>query len=131
MSLFNHLRYFFVDRNQCWYHKGIEGITKNIDETVEYLNKISYEKTHDLILMILGNNWKYDVDNILIFLRNLNWIKYKNINYKKNLITINKKYILEFNEKRIQAILYDKFVDRLGYMNYSYMKWSNILNNNN
>ena len=98
---------------------------------IEYLNKISYEKTHDLILMILGNNWKYDVDNILIFLRNLNWIKYKNINYKKNLITINKKYILEFNEKRIQAILYDKFVDRLGYMNYSYMKWSNILNNNN
>ena len=40
--------YFFIDKNQCWYHKGIDGITKNIDETVSYLkniiNKSSYKK---------------------------------------------------------------------------------------
>lgn len=41
--------YFFIDKKQCWYHKGIDGITKNIDETVVYLNNIinnsSYKKT--------------------------------------------------------------------------------------
>ena len=30
--------YFYIDKNQCWYHKGISGITENIDETVLYLN---------------------------------------------------------------------------------------------
>lgn len=32
--------YFFIDKNRCWYHKGIDGITKNIDDTVLYLNSI-------------------------------------------------------------------------------------------
>ncbi len=31
---------FFIDKNQCWYHKGIQGITNNVDETVVYLNQI-------------------------------------------------------------------------------------------
>jgi len=37
---------FYIDKNQCWYHKGIEGITNNITETICYLNNIfkSYEK---------------------------------------------------------------------------------------
>jgi predicted esterase YcpF (UPF0227 family) len=35
---------FFIDKNQCWYHKGIDGITSNIDETVEYLNKLLINK---------------------------------------------------------------------------------------
>jgi hypothetical protein len=30
---------FYVDQNMCCYHLGIEGITTNIDETVEYLNE--------------------------------------------------------------------------------------------
>lgn len=32
--------YFYIDKNQCWYHKGINGISKNIDETVSYLNNM-------------------------------------------------------------------------------------------
>jgi hypothetical protein len=38
--------YFFIDRKQCWYHKGINNITTNIDETVDYLKNIikNYEK---------------------------------------------------------------------------------------
>ena len=38
---------FYIDKDQCWYHKGIRGITKNIDETVEYLKNIisGYKKT--------------------------------------------------------------------------------------
>ena len=37
---------FFIDKHQCWYHKGIDGISTTIDETCEYLNnKIKqYEK---------------------------------------------------------------------------------------
>ena len=38
--------YFFIDRKHCWYHKGINNITTNIDETVDYLKNIikNYEK---------------------------------------------------------------------------------------
>lgn len=32
--------YFFIDKNQCWYHKGLKDITNNIDETVLYINDI-------------------------------------------------------------------------------------------
>ena len=39
---------FYIDKQQIWYHKGIDGITKDIDETVFYLNDIvkngNYEK---------------------------------------------------------------------------------------
>ena len=30
---------FYVDKNQCWYHRGLLNITNNIDETADYLNK--------------------------------------------------------------------------------------------
>lgn len=38
---------FYIDKKQCWYHKGIEGISKNIDETASYLKNIvsGYKKT--------------------------------------------------------------------------------------
>jgi len=38
--------YFYIDRQQCWYHKGIYNITNNIDDTVTYLKDIikNYEK---------------------------------------------------------------------------------------
>ena len=37
---------FFIDKYQCWYHKGIQDITNDIDETILYLNNIikNYEK---------------------------------------------------------------------------------------
>jgi hypothetical protein len=31
---------FYVDVEQCWYHKGLQGISNNIDETVVYLLKV-------------------------------------------------------------------------------------------
>ena len=30
---------FYIDKKQCWYQRGIDGITTDIHETVEYLNK--------------------------------------------------------------------------------------------
>jgi hypothetical protein len=35
-----HDLYFFIDEHQCWYHKGIKGITNNINETVIYLKNL-------------------------------------------------------------------------------------------
>lgn len=29
---------FYIDKAQCWYHKGIDGITTNIDDTKIYLD---------------------------------------------------------------------------------------------
>jgi len=34
-------KYFLIDKEQCWYHSGISGITSNIPETVEYLREKS------------------------------------------------------------------------------------------
>lgn len=44
--------YFYIDKNQCWYHKGIDGITKNIDETVLYLNNIIKKSSYKKILFM-------------------------------------------------------------------------------
>lgn len=39
---------FYIDHNQCCYHKGIQGISTNIGETIQYINekiiKGGYEK---------------------------------------------------------------------------------------
>lgn len=43
---------FYIDKHQCWYHKGIEGITNNIDETIKYLNnKTNCYKYEKIIFM--------------------------------------------------------------------------------
>ena len=44
--------YFYIDKNQCWYHKGIDGITKNIDETALYLNSIIKKSNYKKILFM-------------------------------------------------------------------------------
>jgi esterase/lipase len=33
-------RHFYLDKYKKWYHNGIEGISKNIDETLQYLKNI-------------------------------------------------------------------------------------------
>ena len=44
--------YFFIDKRQSWYHKGIAGITKNIDDTVLYLNSIINKKNYKKIIFM-------------------------------------------------------------------------------
>tara|TARA_B100000886_G_scaffold277597_1_gene201582 strand:+ start:580 stop:1221 length:642 start_codon:yes stop_codon:yes gene_type:complete len=44
--------YFYIDKNQCWYHKGIDGITNNIDDTVLYLNSIIKKSNYKKILFM-------------------------------------------------------------------------------
>ena len=43
---------FYVDKYQCWYHKGIDGITNNIDDTFLYLNSIIKKSNYKKILFM-------------------------------------------------------------------------------
>lgn len=43
---------FFVDKKQCWYHKGIDGLTNTIDETVDYLNQLINAKEYKHVIFM-------------------------------------------------------------------------------
>lgn len=43
---------FFVDKQQCWYHKGITDITSNIEETVLHINNIITNGKYDKVLFM-------------------------------------------------------------------------------
>jgi hypothetical protein len=97
---------FYIDKNQCWYHKGIQGITNNIDSTVLFLNKIikdgNYEK---VIFMGISAGWYAsilfgslcnNINKVISFnpqtiLNNQIDLKYSNL---KNIINKNTKYIM-------------------------------------
>lgn len=44
--------YFIIDTQQCWYHKGIEGITHDINTTTIYLNSIINERKYDTVIFM-------------------------------------------------------------------------------
>lgn len=43
---------FLIDKNQCWYHKGIADITNNIDETIVHLNTIVAQGNYKKVLFM-------------------------------------------------------------------------------
>jgi len=43
--------HFYVDYKQCWYSRGLEGITSNVDETIKYLDKKKHKKN-----IFMGNS---------------------------------------------------------------------------
>jgi hypothetical protein len=43
---------FFTDKHQCWYHKGLDGITTNVDETVAYINNITSAGNYEKVIFI-------------------------------------------------------------------------------
>ena len=97
---------FFIDKNQCWYHKGIHGITNNIDYTILYLNKIIKDGNYEKVIFmgtsaggyasILFGSLCDNVNNVISFipqtiLKNPIDLKYSNL---KNIINKNTKYII-------------------------------------
>ena len=97
---------FFIDKHQCWYHKGIKNITNNIDETISYINNIvecgNYKK---VIFMgvsaggyaaILFGSMCKNINYVISFIPRTIIEKPVNINYSnlKNIINENTKYIL-------------------------------------
>jgi hypothetical protein len=97
---------FYIDKKQCCYHKGIDGITNNIEETVLYLNnKISKRNYEKIIFMgvsaggyasILFGSLCNNINNVVSFIPKSNLTnpideKYGNL---KNIINQTTKYIL-------------------------------------
>lgn len=97
---------FFIDKYQCWYHKGIKDITNNIDETVLYINNIIDKGIYNKIIFmgtsaggyaaILFGSLCKNVNNVISFvpqtiLKNSINLKYSNL---KNIINENTKYTL-------------------------------------
>ena len=97
---------FYIDKNQCWYHKGIKDISTNIDDTILYLNKIIKEGNYKKVIFmgtsaggyasILFGSLCNNVDNVISFipqtiLDNSINLKYSNL---KNIINNNVNYII-------------------------------------
>lgn len=97
---------FFVDKHQCWYHKGIKDITDNINDTVIYLNTIINNGDYTKIIFmgvsaggyasILFGSLCNNVTNVISFipqtiLTNPINLDYSNLN---PIINNNTKYIL-------------------------------------
>lgn len=107
--------YFFIDINQCWYHKGIKDITNDIDETVLYLNDIIKDGKYEKVIfmgtsaggyaaILFGSLCNY-VNNVISFipqtiLCNPINSKYSNI---ENVINENTIYLL-YGDNSIQDV---------------------------
>ena len=105
--------YFFVDKNQCWYHKGFKDITNNIDETVLYINNIITNGNYEKVLFmgvsaggyaaILFGSLCNNVNNIISFIPQTIIKNPINSNYTnlKNVINKNTNYLL-YGDKSVQ-----------------------------
>lgn len=96
---------FFIDKKQCWYHKGIDGITSNINTTKIYINnKISTHNYEKVIFMgvsagayaaiLFGS--LCNVSDVIAYipqttLKNAHDVQYSDL---KNIINANTKYTL-------------------------------------
>jgi hypothetical protein len=101
---------FFIDSNQCWYHKGIKNITKNIDETIIYINNIIKDKNYKNIIFmgtsaggyaaILFGSLCNNVGHVISFVPQTIIKRPINLNYSNLKKVINKqtKYILYGNK---------------------------------
>lgn len=108
---------FYIDREQCWYHRGFKGITKNIKQTKRYLNKkIIQNKYKKIIFMgvsaggyasiLFGSLLK--VSHVISFIPRTKLDKnYYNEKYKdlKKFINNQTKYIIygDLSEKNING----------------------------
>jgi hypothetical protein len=105
---------FYVDRYQCCYHRGIQGISNNIDETVIYLNQKISQNNYDKVIFMGTSAGGYaailfgslcNVNNVISFipktiLNNPVDKKYKNL---YNFINSNTTYIL-FGDVNIKNV---------------------------
>jgi len=92
--------YFFIDKNQCWYHKGIQGITNNIDETILYINNIIKNGNYERVLFMGVSSGGYgailfgslcnNVNNVISFIPQTILKNPINSNYSNLTTVINK-----------------------------------------
>lgn len=104
---------FFIDKNQYWYHKGIQGITNNIDETVLYINDIIKNGNYERVIFmgvsaggyaaILFGSLCNNVNNIISFVPQTILENPINSNYSnlKSVINKNSSYLL-YGDKSVK-----------------------------
>jgi hypothetical protein len=96
---------FYIDKHQCWYHSGIENITTNIDETIDYLNNIISNKYEKVIFIgtsaggyasILFGSLCNHVSNVIAFIPQTKLLMPKDVKYGdvKQFMNTNVNYIL-------------------------------------
>jgi len=106
---------FYVDKHQCWYHKGIKDITNNIDETILYLNNIIKDGNYEKVIFmgtsaggygsILFGSMCDNITAVISFIPQTIITNPINLNYSnlKNIINKNTKYIL-YGDNNIKNI---------------------------
>ena len=82
---------------------------------LDYLDKLNVKKAIELLLIVFGQEWRNDILNILMFMKNEKLIDYKNLSTKKNLIKVNKKIIHEFNSQIVNEYINDYYVGIKGF----------------
>ena len=98
--------FFFIDRHQCSYHKGIKDITYNIDETIVYINNIIKNGNYENVIFmgisaggygaILFGSMCNNVNHVISFIPQTIISNPINSNYSnlKNVINKNTNYLL-------------------------------------
>lgn len=111
INLKNTNYYFFIDKNQCWYHSGINGITNNIDETVIYINNIIKKNKYKKVVFMGVSSGGYasilfgslcNIDTVIAFIPRTTYNdKMEDQRYfdLKEIINEKTKYILYGNTK--------------------------------
>lgn len=107
--------WFFIDKNQYWYHKGIKDITNNIDETVLYLNNNIKDGNYKKVIFmgvsaggygaILFGSLCNNINNVISFIPQTIIKNPINLNYSnlKNVINKNTSYLL-YGDKSVKNI---------------------------
>ena len=96
---------FYIDKNQCLYHNGIESISNNIDETVVYLKEKIGKHKYDKVIFMGTSAGGYaailfgslcNVTNVISFIPPTKLISNKYTKYRdlKDVINSNTRYIL-------------------------------------
>ena len=95
--------FFYTDKFQCWYNRGIHGITNNADETVQYLDKLIKSGNYENVIFIGTSAGGYasilfgslckSVNHVIAFIPQtiVNNVTYSNL---KNIINKKTNYIL-------------------------------------
>ena len=120
--------YFYIDKNQCWYHKGIDGITENVNETVSYLNSIIKKSNYKKVLFmgtsaggyasILFGSLCNNVTNVISFiprtkLNNAIDKKYEDL---KKIINSKTEYILH-GDNNVKELHNNHHISQCNYLN--------------
>jgi hypothetical protein len=114
---------FYIDKHQCCYHKGIQDISNNVDETVIYLNnKISQNNYDKVIFMgtsaggyaaILFGSLCSNINNVISFIPKTILTKPIDKKYSNlyNLINSNTNYTL-FGDVNIKNVNDDHHISQ-------------------